>query len=232
MNKPTEENFSLLNLCSDIDFSALSVGSVLQAKSLSPDLFKFGTIDKSTIGLGNVTNDKQAKADFSSYTEKTDPINTDILAINDYEDSYSIKKAQLGNIINAGNYTDITINVSSSEFLNAYTSPKLLLAAPGTNKYYDIIYADMSMTYNSVPYNGFGINSRLILQDLPITTSTSYELYGDGVHNIATNKIIKFGTQTSANNILNKPLYLFNTWPYTNGNSPFIIFIRYRIITL
>ena len=51
--------------------------------------------------LGNVTNDaqlKRAAADFNSFIEKTSPVNTDIILIEDSADFYNKKKVQLTNI--------------------------------------------------------------------------------------------------------------------------------------
>ena len=233
MKQIPEENFSLLSLCPDIDFTGLAVGSILQAKSLLPDLFKFALIDKAALGLDNVINDKQAKADFSGYTEKTSPVNADILAINDSEDSYLNKKAQLGNIINAGNYTSIYVDVSSADYLTSYTSPVLILPAPGINKYYDIITMEFSMVYNSIPYNGNGVLTKFYLHDLPIDESlVSSDYYFYVYHNITTDKIATGSRAVSTSNLLNAPLYLRNSFTVTNGNSPLKVFIRYRILSI
>ncbi|MCP3685475.1 MAG: LamG domain-containing protein [bacterium] len=58
---------------------------------------------KASLELDNVTNDaqlKRAASDFTSFTEKTDPISADILLIEDSADSNNKKKIELGNIIN------------------------------------------------------------------------------------------------------------------------------------
>ena len=62
-------------------------------------------IDKTDIGLGNVTNDsqlKRASADFNTFTEKVTPVNDDIVLIEDSEDSFSKKKVKLSNMLGGG----------------------------------------------------------------------------------------------------------------------------------
>lgn len=63
------------------------------------------TLTNADIGLANVTNDAQLKrsaADFSSFPLKTDPVEADILLIEDSEDSENKKQITLENILGAG----------------------------------------------------------------------------------------------------------------------------------
>lgn len=58
------------------------------------------SVSKSTLGLGLVTNDAQLKrssGDFFTFSEKINPISSDIVLIEDSSSSYSKKKMQLGN---------------------------------------------------------------------------------------------------------------------------------------
>ena len=63
------------------------------------------TLDKTDIGLSNVTNDsqlKRASADFNTFTEKPLPVENDIVLIEDSEDSFSKKKVLLTNLLGGG----------------------------------------------------------------------------------------------------------------------------------
>jgi len=58
-------------------------------------------VTKSDVGLGNVTDDAQLKrgaADFTTFVEKADPIDTDILLVEDSADANNKKKIQIGNL--------------------------------------------------------------------------------------------------------------------------------------
>jgi hypothetical protein len=59
------------------------------------------TVSKSDVGLSSVTNDAQLKrsaSDFTTFTEKTTPVNGDIVLIEDSADSNNKKKLQIGNL--------------------------------------------------------------------------------------------------------------------------------------
>jgi hypothetical protein len=56
------------------------------------------SVTKTQVGLGNVTNDAQAKADFSGYTAKATPVDADTVIINDSADSGAVKKVTWANI--------------------------------------------------------------------------------------------------------------------------------------
>lgn len=63
------------------------------------------TIDKTSVGLSNVTNDAQLKrsaGDFATFTEKATPVDADIVLIEDSEDSNNKKKVQLANLLGGG----------------------------------------------------------------------------------------------------------------------------------
>jgi hypothetical protein len=55
-------------------------------------------VTKTQVGLGSVTNDAQAKADFSGYTSKTTPVDADTAIINDSAASGAVKKLTWANI--------------------------------------------------------------------------------------------------------------------------------------
>ena len=63
------------------------------------------SISASQAGLGNVTNDSQLKradGDLNTFTEKTTPIATDIIIIEDSAASYAKKKVQISNLPSGG----------------------------------------------------------------------------------------------------------------------------------
>lgn len=60
------------------------------------------SVTKTQVSLGNVTNDaqlKRAAADFASFTEKTAPVDADLVLIEDSEDSNNKKKVQRVNLL-------------------------------------------------------------------------------------------------------------------------------------
>jgi hypothetical protein len=62
-------------------------------------------LDKTDIGLSDVTNDSQLKrsaADIDSFTEKLTPINDDLFLIEDSADSFNKKKVKLSNMVPNG----------------------------------------------------------------------------------------------------------------------------------
>ncbi len=62
-------------------------------------------LDKTDIGLTNVTDDSQLKraaGDINTFTEKVTPIETDIVLIEDSEDSFNKKKVLLSNMLGGG----------------------------------------------------------------------------------------------------------------------------------
>lgn len=56
------------------------------------------TMNKSFVGLGNVTNDAQVKDDFSGYTAKTTPVDADTVIMNDSAASGAVKKLTWANV--------------------------------------------------------------------------------------------------------------------------------------
>lgn len=78
-------------------------------------LIKDGAINKSVVGLVNVTNDAQLKrsaADIDSFTEKVTPVNDDIVIIEDSADSFNKKKVKFANItVGGGGETNTASNV-------------------------------------------------------------------------------------------------------------------------
>lgn len=62
-------------------------------------------LDNTDIGLDNVTNDaqlKRADGDFNTFTEKTEPVDDDIVLIEDSESSFTKKTVKLANLLGSG----------------------------------------------------------------------------------------------------------------------------------
>lgn len=62
-------------------------------------------ITKTDLGLDNVTNDAQLKrdaGDFNTFTEKLEPVEDDIVLIEDSEDAFNKKKVKLANMLGGG----------------------------------------------------------------------------------------------------------------------------------
>lgn len=63
------------------------------------------TLDKTDIGLSNVTNDAQLKragSDFATFTLKPEPVEADIILIEDSEDSFNKKRTTFAEILGSG----------------------------------------------------------------------------------------------------------------------------------
>jgi hypothetical protein len=63
------------------------------------------TLDSNDVGLSNVTDDSQLKraaGDINTFTEKATPVTSDIVIIEDSEDSFSKKKVLLANMLGSG----------------------------------------------------------------------------------------------------------------------------------
>ena len=75
------------------------------------------SVTKSQVGLTNVTDDaqlKRAAADINSFTEKTTPVDADIVIIEDSAASYTKKKVQVGNLPSGTGGSEF---VSGDEFM-------------------------------------------------------------------------------------------------------------------
>lgn len=76
------------------------------------------------IGLGNVTNDVQAKADFSGYTDKSIPVDLDSFILNDSAASGAIKKTL---------WSEIKAAVNGSSFIEGGSAASVYLAIQNIN---------------------------------------------------------------------------------------------------
>lgn len=94
-------NDSIIYFDSTGTYERLSGSQVRSINGLTGDV----TIDKASLGLDQVTNDaqlKRAAADFNTFTVKAEPVDADIVLIEDSEDSFNKKKVELANLIGGG----------------------------------------------------------------------------------------------------------------------------------
>ena len=83
-----------------------------------------GDYTPTEIGLGNVTNDVQAKADFSGYTDKSIPVDLDSFILNDSAASGAIKKTL---------WSEIKAAVNGSSFIEGGSAASVYLAIQNIN---------------------------------------------------------------------------------------------------
>ena len=84
-----------------------------------------GDYTPTEIGLGNVTNDVQAKADFSGYTDKSIPVDLDsFITVNDSAASGAIKKTL---------WSEIKAAVNGNSFIEGGSAASVYLAIQNIN---------------------------------------------------------------------------------------------------
>lgn len=95
------QNDSIIYFESTATYERLSGSQVRSVNGLTGDV----TIDKTSLGLDQVTNDAQLKreaADFDSFPLKAVPVDDDIILLEDSEDSFNKKKTTFSEILGAG----------------------------------------------------------------------------------------------------------------------------------
>ena len=228
---PKQESFNLLRTCSDVDFASFLVGNVLQCKTLNPESFEMVQGSPALVGLPNVTNDLQAYADFTLYNLKSPPVDNDWVLINDSEDNYKIKKVKVISLETA--YLpdiDIAIDLSSADFIDLYANPKLIINAPGTGKFIEIIWAAVHMHYGTVPYT---CDSTAQQRLGTLATGLNDGIYNpqdvfNAVNKDASGLFLYYGYQFAPN----LPIYLASSHLYSLGDSTFTLHVKYRVRTM
>ncbi len=131
--------------------------------------------------------------------------------------------------------TYLQVPITTTEFKAMYTTPKLILAAPGSNTLIVVDRAALVMTYNSVAYAVGG------------TVAFQYgnTAHGAGDYATGTMAAAAFNGTTASNNFIfedatinslfsasvNKGIYLSNdTAAFTTGNSGFVAHLWYTTI--
>lgn len=95
------QNDSIIYFESTATYERLSGSQVRSVNGSTGDV----TIDKTSLGLDQVTNDAQLKreaADFDSFSLKAVPVDDDIILLEDSEDSFNKKKTTFAEILGAG----------------------------------------------------------------------------------------------------------------------------------
>jgi len=121
------------------------------------------------------------------------------------------------------------VNVTSAEVLDLNSNPKELLAAPGANKYIDIISATVRVNFNS---NVYTTNTELgILSGSAILYSS--DCLGTGLARIYKFDQVPLSGVTANQISVNSPisLYVDNGNPVA-GNSTLTVNILYRIVDI
>jgi hypothetical protein len=225
--QPKQESFNLLGVCADVDFSAISVGNILKCKTVTPRTFEFGAGDSGLVGLDKVTNDLQAKQDFTGYNLKSPPVDNDWVLINDSEDSYKIKKVKVVSLENA--YMpdiDMAIDLSAAEFSDLYANPLLIIDAPGAGKIIEIIWAAVHMHYGTIPWSCGSTTQQFV----GIITPYQNGIYSpqecfNGVAEDYVGLFLNYGYSF----LENLPIYIWNDGTYLNGDSDMTFHIKYRV---
>ncbi len=128
-----------------------------------------------------------------------------------------------------------TVAITAAEFNGMYTTPKLLVAAPGANKLLVLDKVDLLMTYVSANYAAGGV------------AAVQYDSTANGAGVIASTTLAAATFQAAASTgfmfntgvvaqtfttCVNKGLYLSNiTGVFTTGDSTFVAHIWYKIIS-
>lgn len=120
-------------------------------------------VTKSQVGLGNVTNDaqlKRAASDFNSFTEKTAPVDNDVLLLEDSEDSFNKKKVTLDklkdtvsqpSVLVRTEFTEITLDTTTTATLASPTNLLTINITPQelTNKFIVMFSAAADLSGNN-----------------------------------------------------------------------------------
>jgi hypothetical protein len=230
MTKPQQEDFNLLGICADVDYSAMQVADVLKCKTVTPPAFETGVGGAGLIGLPNVTNDLQVRQDFTGYTPKSPPVDNDWVLINDSEDSYKIKKVKIISLANA--YTpdiDIAINFSAAEFIDLYANPVKVIDAPGTGKTIEIIWAAVHSYYNTLPW----LCASTVAPQLGTLTPKDGIYCPQGCFNGATQDAAGLFYPYGWTFTPNLPIYFYvHSGVYSIGDGTITLHIKYRVRTI
>lgn len=129
-----------------------------------------------------------------------------------------------------------SVAITAAQFNAMYTTPILLVSAPGANNLIVVNRMELIMTYNSAAYAAGGV------------VAAQYDSTANGAGVKATNTEAAADFQATASNTflfngatgaapftttVNKGLYLSNaTAVFTTGNSPFVAKIFYKIVSV
>jgi hypothetical protein len=136
-------------------------------------------------------------------------------------------------------YKFSVINITPA-MINNLTNPLLLLPSPGSNTYYMITSASLSLTYNSIPYaNTEGAEGCNLFYG---TTTNNLAFQGSGVFGGITNSFSNVSTNYSnggldgvaTNQLVDMPIYLVaqNGLFVNSGNSPLKLTLFYQICSI
>lgn len=161
------------------------------------------------------------------------PPNYGILYYNQQSNKWRVRQNGAWSDLVGGSGTDavssITVTVSSAELLNIYSAAKLLLAAPGPGKFYQVLSIAIVYDYATAPY---ATDTNLVIQ---YATVSSFGTIG-GLINQSSDKVIMpqiplIGA-TDLTNVENQALYLSTASANpTAGGGTLKVNLTYKIVT-
>jgi hypothetical protein len=123
------------------------------------------------------------------------------------------------------------VDISYTEFRALNATPKTIFAAPGANSVIEVISANLYMDYNATAYSCGGNSWKI-----RYIGNTSYPFYisdyGDAYDGMTEDRDILFSHNEAFGSNINKGIELYSDSASTLGDSPFKLFITYRIIDL
>lgn len=120
------------------------------------------------------------------------------------------------------------VSLSSAEILNLETTPKTLVAAPGTGKIVQILNYIIKYNYGTVAYVPNGV--------LQVFYDTAADVVSEETVLTLTNSISKYinilTAATTSQILEDKAVILMNSGTPTDGDGTLDIYITYKIVTL
>jgi hypothetical protein len=141
-----------------------------------------------------------------------------------------VSTAQAVAIAAAGNVFNVKVSLTSAEILALFTTPKVLVAAPGAGKVIMPLRILINMVYNSATY---ATNTNLIAGLNTVFQTTLTGALGFSTNQLATYTLITAaGTSTPATSTNVSFTLSAATGNPTAGNSPLDVYLTYTVITL
>lgn len=127
------------------------------------------TLDKTDVGLDNVTNDAQLKRsadDFNQFTLKAVPVEADIVLIEDSEDGFNKKKATLDTLLGGGAVAGDWEQEVPTGTIDGINQAFQLSFAPSNDKSVQL-YKNGLILRQTIDYNIIGVNMALAVAPTP-----------------------------------------------------------------
>ena len=134
----------------------------------------------------------------------------------------------VADLITAGSIVTVKIPVSSAEILQLFTTPKVLVSAPGAGKFIKVFSITYALDFNTTPY---GINISLAITQGADTLISMSSVLGVGV-DYFTNRYLaqlNFGASPENQDVI---LTILGTGNPISGDSDIVLYLTYCIISL